>query len=149
MQTRSSGSRGSSRPNTFARRGQGALAYIVNAWKSTVASVAGLPPEKAALSLAVGLVLGIFPVFGTTTVLGGAVGGLLRTHVHVATLLAGVLVATPIEVALIPPFLRLGSFLIGMPPVPLAPAHLWQARSKKMTLREELHIITSVSADPS
>ena len=130
MQTRSSPARAGPRfPIGQPRRGlyQRAFAFLLTLWRTSLQSVQDLPPQKASLSLALGLVLGIFPVFGTTSILGAAVGGLLRPRIHVPTLLLGVLVATPAEVALIPPFLRLGATLLRMAPIPLAPAELWKA----------------------
>jgi uncharacterized protein (DUF2062 family) len=81
--------------------------------------VQGLSPEGLALSLAVGVVLGLFPILGTTTLLCLVAGATLRLN-HVALQLAQQLVY-PLQLALILAFVRLGERLVGAPPARLAP----------------------------
>jgi uncharacterized protein (DUF2062 family) len=83
---------------------------------------AGATPEKLALSLGLGLVLGVFPVLGTTTVLCFLVALALRLN-PVAIQLTNYLVY-PVHIALLLPFVRLGEHLYGAEPVPLSPAVL-------------------------
>ncbi|HVF17807.1 MAG TPA: DUF2062 domain-containing protein [Steroidobacteraceae bacterium] len=78
----------------------------------------GITPTQLALSLAIGLVVGVFPVLGATTVLCTLAAFCLRLNllavhaVHYA--------ATPIQLLLIIPFVRLGEHLVGVPPQPLS-----------------------------
>jgi uncharacterized protein (DUF2062 family) len=71
----------------------------------------GLTPERLALSLALGLLLGLFPIVGATTLLCLAAGFALRLN-HVALQLANHL-AYPLQLPLIPVFVRLGERLAG------------------------------------
>jgi uncharacterized protein (DUF2062 family) len=73
----------------------------------------GLSPGALALSLATGLVLGLFPIIGATTVLCLAAGFAFRLN-HVALQLANHL-AYPLQLVLIPAFVRLGETLLGAP----------------------------------
>lgn len=90
----------------------------------------GLTPEGLALSLAFGIAAGLFPVIGATTVLGFLFGAGLRLNLP-AVQLANWL-AYPLQLAAIIPFVRLGEWLAGAPPVPFSVAH----------------VVTSVSTDP-
>jgi uncharacterized protein (DUF2062 family) len=78
----------------------------------------GLSPQKAAIGLAVGVALGLFPVLGTTTLLCVAAGTLLGLN-H------GILQAANYAVSLLylPAFyglMRLGEAVLGAPPLPLS-----------------------------
>jgi uncharacterized protein (DUF2062 family) len=87
----------------------------------------GMTPEKLALGLAAGLVFGLFPIVGATTVLCLAAGFAFRLN-HVALQLANHL-AFPLQLPLIPAFVRLGERLVGAPRVsfdPLTLAHHFQ-----------------------
>jgi uncharacterized protein (DUF2062 family) len=79
----------------------------------------GLTPDKLALSLAVGLVLGLFPIIGVTTLLCLAAGFVFRLN-HVALQLANQL-AYPLQLPLVLVFVRLGERLVGAPRVPFDP----------------------------
>lgn len=78
----------------------------------------GLTPEKLALSLALGVMCGLFPVLGATTLLCVAFGFGLRLS-HAALQLANYVVY-PLQVALILAFLRLGERTLRAPPVHLS-----------------------------
>jgi uncharacterized protein (DUF2062 family) len=84
----------------------------------------GLTPERLALSLAVGLVLGLFPIVGTTTLLCLAAGFAFRLN-HVALQLANHL-AYPLQLPLVLAFVRLGERLVGAPRVSFDPLALAQ-----------------------
>jgi hypothetical protein len=78
----------------------------------------GLSPSGLAWSLAVGLGLGISPLFGTSTALCVGAGLLFRLNqpaMQVANYLA-----YPLQVALLLPFIRLGERLFGAPHLPLS-----------------------------
>jgi uncharacterized protein (DUF2062 family) len=75
----------------------------------------GITPAKLALSLALGVVISIFPVLGFTAVICGLVAFALRLN-QPAILLANYL-AYPLQLALYIPFFKLGAWLLGAPPV--------------------------------
>ncbi len=70
---------------------------------------AGTTPEKLATSVAVGAVVGTFPVLGTTTVLGLATGAVLRLN-HLAIQVA-LNVTYPLQLLLLIPLLAVGGRL--------------------------------------
>ena len=80
----------------------------------------GITPQKIALSVAIGAIVGIFPVLGTTTVLCTLAAASLRLNlVAVQTVHYAM---TPVQVLLIIPFVRVGEHLLGVPPQPLSVA---------------------------
>ena len=82
----------------------------------------GATPRKLALSVAVGVAVGLFPIFGTTTVVCVGLCLLLRLN-QAASQLANQLMY-PVQIPLILVFIRLGERLVGAPPVPFHPARL-------------------------
>jgi uncharacterized protein (DUF2062 family) len=75
----------------------------------------GVTPTRLAWALALGLVVGCFPVLGTTTLLCAALGLALRLNqpaLQVANYLA-----YPLQLALLLPLFRLGAWLFGAAPV--------------------------------
>ncbi len=84
----------------------------------------GATPEGLAASCAVGVVIGVNPILGSTTVLCLAAGALGRLN-HAALQLANHLVY-PLELVLLPVFVRLGEWVFRLDPVPLNPITLVQ-----------------------
>ena len=82
----------------------------------------GLTPEKLALSLALGAVIGLFPVMGVTTALCVAVGAAFKLS-HPALQIANYAMY-PIQIPLILAFVRLGERFAGAPPMPFTVASL-------------------------
>jgi uncharacterized protein (DUF2062 family) len=80
----------------------------------------GVTPEKIALSLAFGLGLGIFPVLGASTVLCTVVAIVLRLNLPAIQLVN--YLASPLQLALIIPFVRVGEHLLGLKAQPLSVA---------------------------
>lgn len=78
----------------------------------------GITPEKIALTIALGLVLGIFPILGSTTLLCGLAALWLRLNQPVIQLVN--YFVYPLQLALIIPLYRAGEVLFGKPPVPLS-----------------------------
>jgi uncharacterized protein (DUF2062 family) len=78
----------------------------------------GVTPEKLALSLAFGLIVGIFPVLGVSTVLCTVLAIVLRLNLPAIQLVN--YLASPLQLALIIPFVRVGEHLLGLPPQPLS-----------------------------
>ncbi len=97
----------------------------------------GTSPERLAWSLAIGLVVGINPVLGSTTVACLAVAFVLRLNLA-ASQLTNHLVY-PLQVVLLIPFLRLGSRVFGTASLPLSPANLLHsARTHPVALSRQL-----------
>jgi uncharacterized protein (DUF2062 family) len=78
--------------------------------------VAGLSPEAIALVVAVGFVLGVFPVFGLPTVLCALAAVLLRLNLPVIQLINQL--SSPVQLALLIPLSRVGSLIVGDPVPP-------------------------------
>jgi uncharacterized protein (DUF2062 family) len=78
----------------------------------------GITPEKIALSLAFGLGIGVFPVLGVSTVLCTVVAVVLRLNLPAIQLVN--YLASPLQLALIIPFVRVGEHLLGVRPQPLS-----------------------------
>lgn len=79
---------------------------------------AGITPGRIALSLAFGIVLGIFPVLGTTTILVTLAAIIWR--LNLAAIHAVHYAVTPLQILLIIPFVRVGEHLIDSPAQPLS-----------------------------
>lgn len=78
----------------------------------------GASPRRLAWSIALGLLIGINPVLGTTTVLCLALAMLLRLNVAVSQLVNHLLY--PVQLLLLVPFLQLGSDLFHSEPLPFS-----------------------------
>ncbi len=77
----------------------------------------GLSPRKLALCVALGCVLGVFPVLGSTTILCAAVAWVARLN-QPAIQTVNYLIY-PLQWALLIPFYRMGQWLFRAPPVSL------------------------------
>jgi uncharacterized protein (DUF2062 family) len=75
------------------------------------AATRGLSPDKIALIIAVGLVLGAFPVYGCPTILCGLAAIALRLNLPALQLVNQM--ATPVQIALLVPLARAGSWMFG------------------------------------
>jgi uncharacterized protein (DUF2062 family) len=78
----------------------------------------GLTPEGLAWSLAVGLALGVIPLFGTSTAL--CVGAALAFRLNQPAMQLANYLAYPLQIILLIPFIRMGEWLFGAPPLPLS-----------------------------
>ena len=97
----------------------------------------GATPERLAWSIAAGLMIGINPMLGTTTLLCFAIAFVLRLNVAASQLANHI--AYPAQLLLVVPFIRLGSRLFHTPPMPLAPAALLHmARTSPVALTRQL-----------
>ena len=77
----------------------------------------GITPGKVALTLALGGVLGIFPILGATTLLCGVAGVWLRLNQPLIQLVN--YLVYPLQILLLIPFYRAGERLFGAEPVPI------------------------------
>ncbi len=75
--------------------------------------IQGITPEKLALSIAFGLVLGVFPALGWTTLLCLLVAVWLKVNVPAMQLVN--YLAYPLQLALLVPFIRAGEVLFRAP----------------------------------
>ncbi|HXA49245.1 MAG TPA: DUF2062 domain-containing protein [Candidatus Acidoferrum sp.] len=76
-----------------------------------VTATAELPPEKIALILATGLVLGTFPLMGCPTLLCLLAAMVLRINPAALLLLNNI--SSPLQLALLVPLARAGSLMCG------------------------------------
>jgi uncharacterized protein (DUF2062 family) len=99
-------------------------------WQRTKANVnkilaQNLTPERLAMSIVVGIIGGLFPIPGVTTLVVMLLAAGISVNLPAATLLNVLL--TPVELAMVPVFLYLGEFVIGMDHISLAPSTIMQA----------------------
>lgn len=93
----------------------------------------GVTPEKLALSIALGAVIGVFPALGWTT--GMCALAALAFHLNLPAIQIVNYFLYPLQIALILPFFRLGEKLFTAPHLPIsvpqiyamAHANLWGA----------------------
>ncbi|CAA7046474.1 unnamed protein product [Microthlaspi erraticum] len=79
----------------------------------------GAEPKQLAFSAALGITMGVFPICGVTVLLCGAAIASLGSLCHAPTVMLFNFIATPIELSLVVPFLRLGEKITGGPHFPL------------------------------
>ncbi|KAG5384358.1 hypothetical protein IGI04_035828 [Brassica rapa subsp. trilocularis] len=79
----------------------------------------GAEPKQLSFSAALGVTIGVFPICGVTVLLCGVAIALLGSLCHAPTVMLFNFIATPIELSLMVPFLRLGEKLTGGPHFPL------------------------------
>lgn len=97
----------------------------------------GVSPRTLAWSIAVGVVIGINPLFGSTTILCLAVAIIFRLNIAASQL--GNHIVYPLELLLFIPFLQAGRVMFKTAPVPLEPnAILQAARSHPIALVRHL-----------
>ena len=74
----------------------------------------GVTPEKLALSIALGLTLGVTPVLGSTSVLCFLAAILLR--LNLPSIQSVNYLVYPLQLALLVPFIRIGEWIFAAPP---------------------------------
>jgi uncharacterized protein (DUF2062 family) len=99
----------------------------------------GVTPEKIAISISLGVALGVFPVLGTTTVLCVLAAVALGLNLP-AIQLVNYLVY-PLQLALLVPFMQLGGWLFGSGPTGLSLAEV--ASLVRTDLRQVIVILWS------
>lgn len=82
----------------------------------------GISPEKISLGMACGIVLGIFPVLGSTTLLCGLAALILRLNLPAIQLVN--YMVYPLQIVLLIPFFHLGDLLFQVEPLPLSAQEL-------------------------
>ena len=78
----------------------------------------GITPEKVALTIALGVVIGIFPILGATTLLCGLVAVRLRLNQPIIQLVN--YLTYPVQIIMLLPFYRTGETLLGRQHMPLS-----------------------------
>lgn len=78
----------------------------------------GITAEKIALTIALGVVVGVFPILGSTTLLCGLAALWLRLNQPVIQLVN--YFVYPLQLALLIPIYRAGEMLFHQPPTPLS-----------------------------
>lgn len=73
----------------------------------------GTEPKQLALSAALGMTFGLFPICGVTVLFCGLAAAFLGSWCHTPTLMLANFVATPLELSMIVPFLRFGEWIIN------------------------------------
>jgi len=71
----------------------------------------GLTPKELALSISIAVLIGVFPIYGTTTFILAFLA--LRLRLNLPIMIAVSYVLTPAQILLIIPFARVGEFLFG------------------------------------
>ena len=94
------------------------------------ASMQGMSGDSIAIVLAVGLVLGTFPVYGCPTVLCLLAALLLRLNAPALQLVNQL--SSPVQLALLIPFARLGGRVLGSP---AAASHSILSRFSELTVQ--------------
>lgn len=77
----------------------------------------GITPEKIALTIALGGLLGVFPILGTSTALCALAGVWLRLNQPIIQLVN--YLVYPLQLLFLLPFYRAGETLFGQPHVPI------------------------------
>jgi uncharacterized protein (DUF2062 family) len=78
----------------------------------------GTSPRQAALAVAVGFTVGLFPLLGTPTLMTLAIGIPLKVNQVIAQIFKEI--AYPLHLIAILPFLKAGAWLFGLPAVTLS-----------------------------
>ncbi len=88
----------------------------------------GVSPRALALSCALGFSIGIFPIIGSTTLLCFIAGVLFK--LNQPAIQAVNYLAYPVQIALVPVFVRVGERIFNAQPVPLYPTQLVEEFSR-------------------
>ncbi len=76
----------------------------------------GTTPQKLALTCALGVVIGILPIWGVTTLVCFLIAALFRVNVVILQLVH--YFVYPLQLILIIPFIKLGTFMFNVNPMP-------------------------------
>jgi uncharacterized protein (DUF2062 family) len=84
----------------------------------------GITPEKIALSIALGITLGVTPVIGSTSILCFLAAVLFRLNVPAIQLVN--YFVYPLQLALLIPFLRMGAWIFAARPLQISVSQVFQ-----------------------
>ncbi len=83
---------------------------------------AGTTPEKLALTCALGAIVGTLPIWGITTALCFVIAPVFRVNIVILQLVNYVLY--PVQLLLILPFVKVGTYVFNINPLPYTPDEL-------------------------
>lgn len=83
---------------------------------------AGTSPEKLALTCALGAIVGTLPIWGITTALCFVIAPIFRVNIIILQLVNYVLY--PFQLLLILPFIKVGTYVFNVNPLPYTPGQL-------------------------
>lgn len=107
----------------------------------------GVSPGRLAFTLALGMTLSCFPLFGATTILCAVVALLFRLSLPVIEV--GNYLALPLQFVLLIPFMRMGERLFHSPRLPLSPPKLLEMmrsapdETMRLLLADQWHAIAA------
>jgi uncharacterized protein (DUF2062 family) len=78
----------------------------------------GIAPDRLALCVAIGVVVGNIPILGISTILCAAIALAFRLNLPAIQIVQAAM--APTQILLIIPFLRLGEWILRVPPQPLS-----------------------------
>jgi uncharacterized protein (DUF2062 family) len=78
----------------------------------------GISPERLALCVAIGVVIGNIPILGISTILCTAIALAFRLNLPAMQIVQAAM--APTQILLIIPFVRLGEWLLRVPPQPVS-----------------------------
>lgn len=88
----------------------------------------GADPDRLAWSLALGLVVGVNPLLGSTTLVALGLASLFRLNLVASQV--GNHAVYPLELVMFPVFIKVGSLVFATPNLPLEGHELWHAASR-------------------
>ncbi len=78
----------------------------------------GITPEKIALCIALGVMLGVFPVIGSTMILCTIASLSLKLNLPLIQIIS--YLVYPLQFLFLIPFVRFGELVLGVPPFPIS-----------------------------
>ena len=102
----------------------------------------GITPKKLAQSIALGFVMGCFPIIGPITPMCVFLTFIFRLN-HVAVQTANY-AAYPVQLALLIPFYRAGEKIFGVPPIPLNVQDILNSFQTSFTGAIEKYLMTGL-----
>jgi uncharacterized protein (DUF2062 family) len=83
----------------------------------------GVTPEKLSLTIALGIIIGMLPVFGIASLVCAFLAFSLR--LNMAAIQLAHYAATPLQVLLLVPFIRIGGLVFNQPPLSISFSQLY------------------------
>ena len=84
----------------------------------------GVTPSKLSLTIALGVIIGMLPIFGIASLVCAAIA--LSFRLNMAAIQLTHYAATPLQILLLVPFVRIGGFVFNSPPLPFSFGQLYQ-----------------------
>jgi uncharacterized protein (DUF2062 family) len=84
----------------------------------------GVTPNKLALTVALGIIIGLLPIFGVASIICALIAFSLR--LNMAAIQLAHYAAAPLQLILLVPFIRIGGVLFNQPPMNFSFGQLYQ-----------------------